>query len=295
MAKKKSRHYPVVRMASLSPQGAASSTKILLVDRELSKLNRRLYRSGRYYQVKIDIDHNESNHNYVVLALRDDWAVQKAFQTAYQTYLDNTMEERDAMSSNVISRWEDFRTDPGLAGAQSVVSSLWDETIAPVALTSGEFTLSQVVDDTDTTRTFTWKPVAGASEFSILSEYDKVSNAQTTPNTAFSGQAYSGLTGEQNDDTVAHLANAANAPPYEQTGVNTLTPWVKIAELGATAGAQRLSTGFFTAPCGFVVIYSTTGNVANATFEVKAGDYKGVHAPSMVEVATVNRKRKVVK
>ena len=56
-----------------------------------------------------------------------------------------------------------------------------------------------------------------------------------------------------------------------------------------------MSTGYFTAPCGFVVIYSTSGNVGNLTFEVKSGDYKGVHAPSMIEVATLNRKRKVVK
>lgn len=294
MASKKSRHYPVVRSASMTPQGAANTVKVLQVDRELSKLNRRLYRQGRYYQVKIDIDNEASGQNFLVLALRDDWAVQKGFQMAYQQYLDNTMEERESMSSNIMSRWEDFRVDHGL-NAQQIVSSLWDETIAPVALTSGEYTLSQVVDDSDTPRTFTWKPTALPTEYSILLEYDKVGDAQTTPNTASSSTAYTGLTGEKNDLTQQHLANAANAPPYDQNGVNSATPWVKIAELGATAGAQRLSTGFFNAPCGIVVIYSQGGNVADATFEVKAGDYKGVHAPSMVEVATVNRKRKVVK
>jgi hypothetical protein len=92
-----------------------------------------------------------------------------------------------------------------------------------------------------------------------------------------------------------HLQGAADNPPYDKNGVNAPTPWVKIAELGATGGAQRLSTGYFTAPCGFVVIYSTSGNVGNLTFEVKSGDYKGVHAPSMIEVASINRKRKVVK
>lgn len=295
MAKKKSRHYPVVRMASLSPVGAVSSTKILRVDRELSKLNRRLYRSGRYYQVKIDIDHAESGQNFVVLALRDDWAVQKAFQMAYQAYLDNTMEEREAMSANSVARWEDFRTNPGLGSPQELVSSLWDETISPVALTSGFFPLSQVVDDADAQRTFTWNPSPGATEFSILNEYDKVGNAQADPANTVSSVPYSDLTDEMNDLTTTHISAGASLPPYDQNGVNNASPWVKIAELGATGGAQRLSTGFFTAPCGFVVIYSVGGNAANAMFEVKAGDYKGVHAPSMVEVATVNRKRKVVK
>jgi len=267
---------------------------VLQVDRELSKLNRRLYRMGRNYQVKIDADVAEAG-NWLVLALRDDWAVQKAFQMAYQKYLDNTMEEREAMSSNVVSRWEDFRVDVGLTPAQTVVSSLWDETIAPVALTSGEFTLSQVVDDSGTSRTFTWSLPVGATEFNILSEYDKVSDAQTLPNTASSSTPYANLTGEDNDATRAHLANAANQPPYAQSTVNQLTPWTKVAELGSLAGAQRLSTGFFTAPCGIVILYSADGQIGNLNFEVKAGDYKGVHAPSMIEVATVNRKRKVVK
>nr|AGA18365.1 hypothetical protein [uncultured marine virus] len=295
MAKKSSKHYPVVRHASIitKPGSISNNIKLLQVDQELSKLNRRLYRHGRYYQVKIDMDHAESATNYVVLALRDDWAVQKGFQIAYQQYLDNTLEERERMLAGQVSRWEDFRTDSGLT-KQELVSSLWDETIAPVALDSGEFTLSRVVDDANTERTFTFKPVPAANEFGVLTEYDKMGNAQRSPS-AGASTAYQGLTGEDNDATRQHLENAANDPPYVKDGVNAATPWVKIAELGATAGAQRLSTGYFTAPCGFVVIYSTEGNVGNLTFEVKSGDYKGVHAPSMIEVATVNRKRKVVK
>ena len=276
------------------PGSAANNVKILHVDRELSKLNRRLYRSGRNYHVKIDIDHGESANNFVVLALRDDWAVQKGFQMAYQMYLDNTMEERERLNAEQVSRWEDFRVDHGLT-AQQVVSSLWDETIAPVALDSGEFTLSTVVDDSNTQRTFTFKPVPLATEFGVLTEYDKTGNAQGSPSSAGAGTAYEALTGEDNPATRQHLQGAANEPPYDKTGVNAATPWVKIAELGGTAGVQKLSTGFFNAPCGFVVIYSTTGNVGNVMMEVRSGDYKGVHAPSMIEVASINRKRKVVK
>jgi hypothetical protein len=294
MAKKNSR-YPVVRQASLMTKSGSAPNfiKVLHVDRELSKLNRRLYRHGRYYQVKVDMDHMESGSNIVVLALRDDWAVQKGFQMAYQQYLDNTMEERERIAAGQVSRWEDFRTDSGLT-RQELVSSLWDETIAPVALESGEFQLSKVVDDANTERTFTFSPVPSGTQFGVLGEYDKTGGAQTSPGTT-ADTAYAGLTGEDNAATRAHLQGAADNPPYDKNGVNAPTPWVKIAELGSTGGAQRLSTGFFTAPCGFVVIYSESVNVGNLTFEVKAGDYKGVHAPSMIEVATVNRKRKVVK
>ena len=278
----------------LKPGSASNNTKLLHVDRELSKLNRRLYRNGRYYQVKIDMDHGESANNYVVLALRDDWAVQKGFQMAHQMYLDNTMEERERLGTNQVSRWEDFRVNAGLTH-QQVVSALWDETIAPNALDSGEFTLSAVVDDSNSQRTFTFSPSPTGSEFGILTEYDKTSNAQGSPSSSGAGTAYEALTGEDNPATRQHLQGAANEPPYDKTGVNAATPFVKIAELGSTGGVQKLSTGFFTAPCGFVVIYSTSGNVNNLTFEVKSGDYKGVHAPSMIEMTTVNRTRKVVK
>ena len=116
MAKKKSRHYPVVTKSPLS-NGAAANT---LVDtaRCLSVMNRRLYRFGRNYEVKIDL-RNDHVGQVQVFALRDDWAVQKAFQMAYQEYLDNTMQERENLSSNMIARWEDFRVRDGLTLAKN--------------------------------------------------------------------------------------------------------------------------------------------------------------------------------
>jgi hypothetical protein len=65
--------------------------------------------------------------------------------------------------------------------------------------------------------------------------------------------------------------------------------FTKVATLYVDAGGgNKLSTGYFNAPCGLVLI--TTGGGLNATtvsekiyVEAKAGDYKGVHAPSMLE------------
>ena len=295
MAKKKS-HYPVVRKSPLS-NGAAANT---LVDtaRNLSVLNRRLYRYGRNYEVKVDL-RNDHVGQVQVFALRDDWAIQKAFQMAYQSYLDNTMHEREAMTVNQVARWEDFRCRDGLTLSKNDARPVM-HTVAGAAtvLTAGEFVNSQIVDNAGTEMTFSWGNAA-ADRYSILAEYDKAGNAQTAPESVVTGAnvPYGGIDANIDGETADNLENAGNLPPYDQDGVNATSPWVRVAVLGGTAGTQKLSSGFFTAPCGLVLLvgYGSDDTNYGASLEVKAGDYKGVHAPSMIEVATVNRKRKVVK
>jgi hypothetical protein len=283
MAKK---HYPVVRSANIAnTSGVPQNDRVLLVDRLLSVTNRRLYRMGRYYQVKIDLDINQST-DIEVFALRDDWAVQKAFQMAYNEYLDNTADERANLSSNQIARWEDFRVKHGITGADIVVPVLYNGGGVSVPLTGGSFADSNVVDSSNARRTFTWSTTPGATEYGLLAEFDKAGNAQTTPTSKTNDGAYIELDSEVNDLTMDDLQYDGADPPYDATGVNGASPWVKIADLGTGAsGVQRLSTGFFTAPCGIVVLrgVGAADNDAGIIWTVKSGDYKGVSAPSMLE------------
>lgn len=290
MASKKSntkkKHYPVVLQSPISAGSAANT----LVDtsRFLSVLNRRLYRFGRYYQTKVDL-RNDFAGQVEVFALRDDWAVQKAFQMAYQQYVKNTAEERKNLSSDQVARWEDFRVDPGVTLAINAARPVM-HTIAGASsvLNAGEFELSTVIDGADARRTFTWG-TPGAAEWGILQEYDKAANAPTMPTDTVgsSGQRgpYSGIDADTDDLMALDLQQHGDDPPYDRTGVNATTPWVRIGVLGQTAGSQKLSTGFFTAPCGLVLLkgFSETGEAYSATLVVKSGDYKGVHAPSMLE------------
>jgi hypothetical protein len=296
MAKKKVRYYPVVKQAPISA-GASANT---LVDgaRFLSVLNRRLYRFGRNYSMKVDVRPDYAGSAIEVFVLRDDWAVQKAFQMAYQHYLDNTQDERENMNSDMIARWEDFRVEHGLTlPVNQARPQLLSAAGAAVSLTQGEFDNSNVVDATGTKRTFTWG-TPGATQYGILQEYDKYGNAQVNPSSVPADLPYAGIDAQRNEDTGDDLKTDGNAPPYDQTGVNATGPWVRVAVLGSGAGGvQRLSSGFFTAPCGLILLkgFSETSEAYSVEIEAKSGDYKGVHAPSMIEVATVNRKRKVVK
>ena len=285
MASKKStkKHYPVVRKSSVS-NGAAANT---LIDtaRNLSVLNRRLYRFGRNYECKVDVRHDYAGPVIEVFALRDDWAVQKAFQMAYQKYVENTADERKNLSSNMIARWEDFRVRDGLTLAKNDSRPIMHTPAgAASVLNDGEFQLSTVVDGADTTRTFSWG-AAAADRYSILAEYDKVSSAHNEPDTRTADAPYLNI--DTNIDETVHdnLQGNGDAPPYSQDGVNSGSPWVRVAVLGGTAGTQKLSSGFFTAPCGLILLkgYGSDDATYPASLEVKAGGYKGVHAPSMLE------------
>lgn len=285
-SKPKNKHYPVVLNSPISA-GASANT---LVDtaRFLSVMNRRLYRFGRYYQTKVDL-RNDYVGQVEVFALRDDWAVQKAFQMAYEQYEKNTTEERKNLSTTQVARWEDFRVASGVTLAINQARPVL-HTIAGAAsvLNAGEFELSTVIDGADARRTFTWG-TPGGTEWGILQEYDKAGNAPTTPTDTVgsSGQRgpYSGIDADTDDAMALDLQQHGDDPPYDRTGVNATSPWVRIGVLGNTAGTQKLSTGFFNAPCGLVLLkgYSETSEAYSATLCVKAGDYKGVHAPSMLE------------
>lgn len=284
MASKKSmkKHYPVVTQMPLS-SGAAANTAVDTA-RCLSVVNRRLYRFGRNYEVKVDL-RNDYVGQVEVFALRDDWAVQKAFQMAYQEYLKNTEEERKNLSSNMIARWEDFRVRDGLTLAKNDARPvLHTPAGAASVLSAGEFAFSNVVDGAGTERTFTWG--AGAADrYGILEEYNKMSNTQVDPSIVVNDAPYVDIDTDVDEVTHDNLQTDGNQPPYDQNGVNGASPWVRIGVLGSTAGSQKLSTGFFTAPCGLVLMkgFGETTESYSATLVVKTGDYKGVHAPSMLE------------
>lgn len=278
-------HYPTVRTFELSPATpVASTTRVLDSGKVLSQVNRRLYRYTRYYDLKIDINQN-STQTIEVFALRDDWAVQKGVQMAYQQYLENTAHERNKLTDGQVARWEDFRVSDGVAGLHDdMFATLRDQNMAATRLAGGEFALSNVVDAANVKKTFTWSPVPSGTEYGILVEYEKSGRMDLSPATIEPDMAYADIDAMTNDATADDLKSDGNAPPYDANTVNEQGPWVRVGTIGGTGGVQQLSTGFFCAPCGIVVL---KGVAADGDLDLrvtyKKGDYKGVHAPSMLE------------
>ena len=289
--KKKSGYYPVVRSTKLTSVTENIAVGVLDVSKELSKLNRRLYRQGRLYSVRIK-QRAASPDTISVYALRNDWAVQKGLQMAYAQYVKNTADERGNLSGKQLARWEDFRVDHGVrpaGGTRDLLSQMHNFGTVPanIGMTAGEFELSTVVDASNAEKTFTWAVVPNPNEFGILIEYDKSGNMQVNPAAQVNDLAYAEIDSENSELTHDALQDHGDSPPYAANRVNENSPWVLVDVLQSSAGgAQRASTGYFDAPCGLVVLTgsgATTWDTDSIQFEVKAGDYKGVHAPSMLE------------
>jgi len=294
----KADYYPVQRTINLGSAPSGTTTnQILDVARCLSVVNHRLYRQGKTYQLKIDLDNrpDETNAGMAsvdVYALVDTWYIQKAWQLARSVYLKNTADERSVMSLQQIARWEDFRVGSGVATpSTNVLPYRFSTAFAGANDTDGEFELSEItLADGSTKRIFTWGGTSGVN-LGILAEYDKSGDTDLSPSSASASKAYAGTEGDVQETTMDDLQTRGNEPPYNATNFNERI-WVKIATLDNSSGGSpsvqgghsRMTTGYFNAPCGLVVLRPSVPDTSLdglISMTVKAGSYKGVAAMNM--------------
>ena len=287
MARKKSmKRYPVERILNVGQDSPAAANAVADVGQLLSKVNHRLYRQSRYYEcsVTIDADAGPEGTTVDVYALADTWWTQKSLQLAKSAWDASNAEEKEMLNGRV-ARWNDFRVDHGLTlsgGTGFLKPYLFNPSLAGGLFNAGEFDYAQVVDQNGVTRTFSWAISTSATQYSLMEEYDNAGNTDSDPTTPAIGP-YSGLLPNLEAGAAAALQDNGNLPPYSQNGYGPRY-WVKVGTLHLGTGRQRLSTGFFTAPCGYIALEGI-GTVPSANVQIvcKGGDYKGVHAPSMLE------------
>jgi hypothetical protein len=248
----------------------------------LCKVNHRLYRQSRVYECKVSIDANVADATTVdVYALADTWYLKGALKLAKSAWDEAMSEEMMANNGNK-ARWSDFRIEDGIAGAGSGTVEQFDQvTLNPTSFTAGEFYTSVVEDQAGVTRTFTLG-TAGASNYNIIDEYDAQPGTSSDPTVPSTGP-YSGLLPNLSTVNAASLSDDGNLPPYNNTGYGNAI-WVKVGTIHLASGRQKLSTGFFKAPLGFVVLRGVGWlDAPDIQVEVKSGDYKGVSAHNMLE------------
>jgi len=282
-SKKGMKHYPVLRECMLTQPLPAGNRTFCDVPRNLSQINHRLYRQSRVYEVSISIDADlDDNTSIDVYALANTWMVHKALQMAKDAFDESNSEELEMLNGRT-ARWNDFRVHNGISGTGTYEATTFLKgTLAATPYTAGEFDFSQVVDQTGTIRTFTWGTPT-SSRYSIIEEYDASGNTSWDPTYPATG-AYNGLLPNLEPGAAHALQEDGNRPPYDDQDIGQAI-WVKVGTLHLGPGRQRLSTGFFQAPCGMVILDGTgvLGSNGSISMEVKAGDYKGVKAPSMLE------------
>lgn len=281
MAKK---HYPVQKRLNVAQPstGPAANLGVVHVPRRLSQVNHRLYRDSRTYTCSVSIDSNLADATTVdVYALADTWYLKGALKLAKSAW-DASNAEEIAMNNGHLARWSDFRIASGINGASDMRSVQFTRDIlTPTEFTAGEFTSSAVVDQAGATRTFTLGTPA-ATEYSIFEEYDRQPGTNTDPSVPATGP-YSGLLPNLSTAAAQHISDDGNEPPYNATGYGNAY-WIKVGTLHLASGRQRLSTGFFPAPMGMIVLEGIAALTnADINVEVKGGDYKGVMSHSMLE------------
>jgi hypothetical protein len=279
----KADYYPVQRIINLRSTATEVDYYELDVARNLSVMNHRLYRQGKTYSCKVDVDPGGSVA-FDIFALVDTWYIQKAWQLARATYLRATADERGVMSKQQIARWEDFRVASGLSGSSAdLVPAPYSNGLASAADTAGEFELSEIINTAGAAGSFRWSAGSGSSFYGILEEYDKSGDTDLAPSTASNQKAYSGTEVAVTESQQDRLADKGNAPPYDAENFNSRV-WVKVGSLDPAAIHGKLSTGYFNAPCGLIAVMpsvSSTAITGQLTLTVQAGDYKGVKAHNM--------------
>ena len=281
-------YYPVQRSMPLGVNGGTiTGTMQSDAGRVLSQVNRRLYRFGNLYQIKLDLDIPGTSLGTAVdievYALRNTWDVQRAFALAKKTYDEAYADERNVSSQK--ARWSDFRVSSGVSGATVLNPMMYDNaSLAAGVETAGEFTVSQV--DKGGTDTFFTFGSAAANSLDIFDEWVRADRVSTTPATITTTTPYDGVNSDDMSNIeMENLGQNGNQPPYSQSSPSDML--VKVATLRyepGPDGLQRLSTGYFDAPCGLFVL-KTAGNIPNGYvhFTAKAGEYKGIAAHSMCQ------------
>lgn len=265
--------------------------RVLFANKLLSFGNRRLYRQSRVYTMKIDVDIGSplAAAGIDVYVLRNTWDLHGAYRQAMAHYY-NAMKEELANSAGANTRWHDFRVTSDYQADEIVPVTMRPNssgtTFSLNRLDNGDFDFSRVVDAGGTERGFTLGIVGGpGNEYSIIDEWEKKDRVHTEPASANTSQPYTDLV-ENNDEANYDLLRQNGAvPPYNSVADNWL--YTKVCTIKEAAGSSKLTSGFFEAPLGIVLLASSgfTGDGVligehPLTVHFQSGDYKGVKAPA---------------
>ncbi len=278
-----------IPMRISAPAGTAPTEVQFDTGRLLSQLNHRLYRYGKRYTQKIDVDPSfmAPGSSVDVYALMDTWYVQKAYEEAAMVFHRAYQNERENLTKGARARWFDFRIDSGIPATVPALYAATDgnpRTSPPSAVVAGEFLNSIVEDAAGGTRSFSWTAGTSATVYNVMTEYNLAGNTDSSPTTSTGAGPYDDLEADASAVEMEALQNRGNLPPYDANAFPSI--WVKVATLTVgAAGNQKISTGFFDAPCGLVYLKATGTNFDDLnngiSLTVQAGDYKGVKAHNM--------------
>lgn len=271
VSKKKSRYYPVQSRIDLSSGG------IVIAPNVLSMINRRHYPATGVYECNVMLNPTVTAGQLNVYVLKDNWDTIGAIRQAYKAYLTATESERAMLSKDQIARWEDFRIAHG-TGLTEMAPMVYNQGAGLSSLTVGEFELSKATDTANNTKTFVLQGASTTTQYNILDAWNVSGNVDADPALFTTGTPYADLEADHDSTQSNNLQRDGNAPPYDNAGSDGIgSPWTKVATLtNANVGADgRISTGFFRAPLGMIIVTGADSN-SWGLLQVREGSTKGI-------------------
>lgn len=290
MAKSK-RYYPVQLKTRLADATATTADwRYLHAETILSGMNRRLARQSYVYSLKIDIDPGSTAaaNGVEIYVLRDNWDTHGAYKMAMKHYY-NAMKEELAAAPGAEGRWQDFKVGVGmqtdrLVGSTSELVSGAVPNMSPRRTYNVSPDISEVTDANGVTKQFLLTTASTGTSYSIFQEWSRSNQTGVDPSSQSITMPYGDIVENLDEANYDEIRNRGRSPPYP--GDADDEQWVKVAVLGNNAAIDsKLSSGFFEAPLGIVVIKAVGTFVAGAssldhpmTLTFQRGDYKGVKA-----------------
>lgn len=267
--------------------------------RDLSALNRRLYRQGmQYYVQSVELARGDTGISIMtVQTAGDTWMVHNAWKKGFKLWK-SQQNDVERVMPGLQGKWADFKIE--LDDNSSTLA-------VPVAgdmgtIVTDEWNLSNFVwDDDGTERSPTFCLIGASavtSKIGLIQEYH-ISRQQIEPGPSGITEASDSIyakslgTDEMSDVLVDVIEFDNDIPPYdldEMVGGDTVADAPFTQDVVVASTAQKAVTSGFTAECGLLRVNigsvqadgSTASDVAHMVKVVLApGPYKGVMAAPM--------------
>jgi hypothetical protein len=285
--------------------GSSTGRAVVQGNLQAAKMNGRLYRQCRNYDVSFSVNLTEVSHTptltYDFFTLPDTWFVRGAIRHAYNTYMQMMQDE---LAQGVkMARWHDFSiNEQNPDGVYEYLSAaMWDGDGWGTLAADETITDSSVTDSSGTSQGF---HLIGnvTNSFNIFREYSQLLNYnKPTDESVSSTQPYDGLLDLDDADVLSERGDRApydrdwssmipdDATVDDSTGQHLLVLQDSLI-VDANAGPVKTKTRTFTAPLGLVWIRKESDGSAtdlssstpDLSMHFAKGSYKGVKAPSLV-------------
>jgi len=317
-AKKKSSRTPAVRylrynLTNSATPGTETSHYIDLA-RDLSALNRRLYRQGRDYHVKRvsivssntiagvvlnpDVTVGTQNAGRVTIGtIPDSWMARNAWNRGFNIWNKMNKMATANIKSDIKGTWSDFKVYLSLDSRSATLLNPLDN--GGNAVRPGMWVYSQLVtpDGTTSADTFDLHMLGNHSgsagswnSVGLIRSYGEsratVQGADPNVPTTVSDDPIMNVfdDGTQIDEIIEDLEGQNDFPPYdvdEYPGDDTNMPKPLVVQQTTLGADGRATVGSFTAMCGLLEIETTSpiGNdVYSVLVELAPGSYRGIAA-----------------